>query len=142
MSKLYDMYLELKKQDSKKIYLFKSGAFFIALEQDANYLAETFKFKLSQFNKSTLKCGFPCTSFDKYSHLFKLLNLDVQIVDVNKHLSYMPREYLQNNSVIELLHEIKNVDTTKLSITEAYQFIDSLKEKVENIDAKESEVEG
>ena len=32
MSKLYDKYLYLKKLDNSKIYLIKSGIFYIALE--------------------------------------------------------------------------------------------------------------
>lgn len=35
MSKLYDKYLELKKKDESKMYLFRCGNFYIFLDEDA-----------------------------------------------------------------------------------------------------------
>ena len=40
MSKLYKKYLELKKTDSSKIYLFKSGLFYIFIEDDAYIMSK------------------------------------------------------------------------------------------------------
>ena len=56
MSKLYNTYLALKKQDSQTIYLFKSGIFFIAIDDDARTLSNAFDFKLSNLNNDILKC--------------------------------------------------------------------------------------
>ena len=35
MSKLYKKFLELKRSNNNKVYLFKSGIFYIALAEDA-----------------------------------------------------------------------------------------------------------
>lgn len=45
MSKLYSLYEELKKEDCKTIYFFKSGIFYIALASDAVYISNKFNLK-------------------------------------------------------------------------------------------------
>ena len=55
MSKLYVEYLKLKNKDINKVYLFKSGIFYIALEEDAKKLSELFDFKLTNLNESVIK---------------------------------------------------------------------------------------
>ena len=82
MSKLYNTYLALKKQDSKTIYLFKSGIFFLALDKDAYTLSDIFHFKLGNLTDTIVKCGFPCSSFDKYSSLFKVQTLTIKIIEL------------------------------------------------------------
>lgn len=57
MSKLYERYLELKKQDSSILYLFKSGIFYIFLDEDAKKMSYILNLKLSNLNESILKCG-------------------------------------------------------------------------------------
>ena len=44
MSKLLNTYNNLKRQDSEMLYLFKNGAFYLALQEDASFLANTFNF--------------------------------------------------------------------------------------------------
>lgn len=50
MSKLYNSYLEKKKCDKSKIYLFKSGDFYIMLGDDANFANEELGLKLTKFS--------------------------------------------------------------------------------------------
>ncbi len=59
MSKLYPKYLELKKNDKDTIYLFKSGIFFLALEEDATTLAKELNLKVTNLSPNVTKCGFP-----------------------------------------------------------------------------------
>ena len=66
MNKLYDKYLELKEKDSNTLYLFKSGMFYIFLDSDANVVSEKLKLKLTNFNGTIFKCGFPVQSLTKY----------------------------------------------------------------------------
>ena len=40
MSKLLEMYVNLKKQDPNTLFLFKSGIFYLAIDKDANQLSE------------------------------------------------------------------------------------------------------
>lgn len=133
MSKLYDTYILLKKQDKNTIYLFKSGVFFIALDDDAYTLSKIFNFKLGNLNENIVKCGFPCSSFNKYSNLFKLHNLDVKFIEKNNTV-YTTTEYKQNNTISELINAINLIDTEHLSISEAYQTIEDLKNKVKELE--------
>ena len=123
MSKLYNTYLTLKKQNSETIYLFKSGIFFLAIDKDAYTLSNIFNFKLGNLNSTVVKCGFPCSSFDKYSRLFRLHNLTVKIVELNTN----------TQTIDELLYFINSVDINTLSITEAYQWIEDVKSKANKI---------
>ena len=100
MSKLYNTYLALKKQDSQTIYLFKSGIFFLALDKDAYTLSDIFHFKLGNLTDTVVKCGFPCSSFDKYSNLFKIHNLGFKIIELEKNNVYSFNEYKKNQSVV------------------------------------------
>lgn len=133
MSKLYNTYLALKKQDSQTIYLFKSGIFFLALDKDAYTLSDIFHFKLGNLTDTVVKCGFPCSSFDKYSNLFKIHNLGFKIIELESNNAYRFNEYKQSQSIVELLEYISSVDVNNLSITEAYQWIEDVKNKVSDI---------
>ena len=133
MSKLYNTYLALKKQDLQTIYLFKSGIFFIAIDKDAYTLSNIFNFKLGNLTNTVVKCGFPCSSFDKYANLFKLHHLPIKIIKLEDNTLYSFNEYQQSKALIELLEYIHSVDVNNLSITEAYQWIENLKNKAMNI---------
>lgn len=133
MSKLYNTYLTLKKQDSKTIYLFKSGIFFLALDKDAYTLSDIFHFKLGNLTDTIVKCGFPCSSFDKYSCLFKVHNLTIKIIELENNMVYHFHDYQQSKTITELLKTISSVDINNLSITEAYQWIEDLKTKAMDI---------
>ncbi len=133
MSKLYNTYLELKKKDEEIIYLFKSGIFFIALDDDAYTLSKFFHFKITNLTDTIVKCGFPCSSFDKYSNLFLLHNLKVKIIELSNRVIYPLKDYTQTTKITELLNDIKSIDINTLSIQEAYQFIENLKNKVTKI---------
>ena len=133
MSKLHNTYLELKKQDEEIIYLFKSGIFFIALDNDAYTLWKIFNFKLTNLTDTVVKCGFPCSSFNKYSKLFILHHLKIKIIELDNKVIYQFKDYVLNIKITELLNDIKSIDINTLSIQEAYQFIENLKNKVNKI---------
>lgn len=128
MSKLLNNYNNLKKQDSEILYLFKNGAFYIALEDDAKLLSKEFNLKITNLNETTIKCGFPCTSFDKYYLKLQSLNKDFKIID--KDTISSATVYLENRKVENLIHEIKSVDINNLSISEAYAFIEKLQNSI------------
>ena len=133
MSKLYSIYLNLKKASPNSLFLFKSGIFLIALDEDASKLSNLFGLKLTKLNDSVQKCGFPCASLEKYTNLFKALNLDIRIIETDKNTSYNLAEYKQDKKIIDLLESIKNVDKDNLSVSQAYEFIENLKLKVSSI---------
>lgn len=66
MSKLYSEYQKLKSKNSQKIYLFKSGIFYISLDEDAKILSELFDFEIIDNNYSKI---------DNYSDYYKNENL-------------------------------------------------------------------
>ena len=81
MSKLYERYLKLKKQDSSVLYLFKNGIFYIFLEEDAKKMSSLLNLKLTNLNESVLKCGFPVNNLAKYSSLIQSNGYQVHIVE-------------------------------------------------------------
>jgi len=81
MIKLYDLYVKKKEDDSNKYYLFKSGKFYIFLDEDARKISKISLLKVSDFGNSTVKCGFPGNSLDKYMDLFSNLGIDVEIIE-------------------------------------------------------------
>lgn len=132
MSKLYDTYISLKanKQNTKDtLYLFKSGIFFICLDADAKKASEILKLKLTNLNENVVKCGFPINSLNKYSNLLKLSNYKFEIIDTSKKESFTVTNYFINDTINNLLLDISNIDTDNLSVKEAYEFIDALKQK-------------
>lgn len=132
-SKLFNIYSSQKKEDNNKILLFKSGIFYIAISDDALVLSKLFNFKLTNLNESIKKCGFPCSSIDKYLPLFQSYNLDIKFIEPNKNNSYDLDQFGQNQAINSLIKEIKDVDVESLSISEIYSFVEKLKEKAINL---------
>lgn len=125
MSKLYDIYKKLKNENSETIYLFKSGVFYICLDDDAKILSKRYNFKLTNLNVDIVKCGFPINSFDKYYRLFVNDNINLKIVENNT--IFNGTDYLRNKSLVSLLDKISKVSIDALSVSEAYHFIEEIK---------------
>lgn len=126
MSKLYEKYKSLKAKDSSKLYLFKSGIFYIFLDEDAKLISNKLGLKLTNLNDTVLKCGFPVSNISKYSNIFKEHNLDVEILDSILENSSSYRDYISNSDIKNFLDEISNINSETLSIKEAYTLIDKI----------------
>lgn len=133
MSKLIDMYESLKEQNPNLIYLFKSGIFYLFLDDDAKTVSPILNLKLTNLNQSTLKCGFPCSSYDKYSTVFKIHNLKIKIIETDNKIIYNLKDYNENIKVRNLLETIMSINTDTLSISETYKLIDEIIEKSKKI---------
>lgn len=133
MSKLIDMYKNLKQENLEIIYLFKNGIFYIALDNDAIKLSNLFGLKLTNLNDSIKKCGFPCSSIDKYLSLFKSYNLNIRLIEHNKNVSYSVENFKKEQCINDIILEIKNADVEHFSISEAYSFIENLQKKFKNL---------
>lgn len=133
MSKLYNNYLELKKEENSYIYLFKSGIFYIALQEDAKILSQKFGLKLTNLSDTIIKCGFPSNSIEKYISLFTNNNIKFKIIDSKINTSFSPTEYKQDTKTKELLNLINNTNPDLLSIKEAYSFIENIKDIAKEI---------
>jgi len=119
MSKIYDKYLELKSNDSNKLYLFKSGKFYIFIADDADTINNYVVLKKVKFTNDTYKCGFPSDVLDDYLRVFNNHNLDIEIIEdfnVNK------EELLSNI--------IKSIDVNKLTPIDALNKLNELKDLV------------
>ena len=81
MSKLFTMYQNLKSENSSDLYLFKSGMFYIFLDDDARKINELLGLKLTNLNSSVQKCGFPQNSLNKYLKLLNYLPYSIKIID-------------------------------------------------------------
>ena len=131
MSKLFEQYKRLKEKDNKKLYLFKSGTFYLFLDDDARKVSEYTTLKCIKLNDETVKCGFPSNSLEKYLQIFKNINFDVMIVEKDDVINF-DVDYLKNKKVKELLEEIKNMDINHMSPMEAFEIIISLKGVLKN----------
>ncbi len=81
MSKIYDKYLELKKRDDSKLYLFHCGNFYIFLDQDADTINNYVVLKRTRFTKDVMKCGFPTGSKEEYLKVFHNQNLQIEVIE-------------------------------------------------------------
>lgn len=124
MSKMYKRYVELKKENSSKIYLFKSGIFYIFLDDDAKKMSAVLNLRLTSLNADVLKCGFPVNNLEKYLSLLKNSGYDVNLVENINTTPISPKNYLLNSSIHDLLNDISIIKVDELSIKEAYSLLE------------------
>ena len=115
---MYSKYIELKKNNSDKLYLFKVGAFYIFLEDDAITINKYVNLKLTNFGNNYIKCGFPVNSYDKYMNIFKRLSLDIEEVKYNE-VTDFDTNYIVNR--------LRNIELDNLTPLEALNIISELK---------------
>ena len=123
MSKLYDNYKVLKCKDSTKIYLFKSGIFYIALDDDATKLSSIFNFKITNLNDNVVKCGFPIKRLNHYINLLNSQNIKFEIIDSQYGNIENYSDYLNNNKIKEIINNIKSIDFDDISYKQAYEIL-------------------
>ena len=109
MSKLYQTYVALKIQDSSQLYLFKSGIFYIFIDEDAKLISSLFNLKLTNLNSMIVKCGFPTSQLEKYANLFEIANLSFKIIDTLDKTVYSPKEFILDAKLQLFLKKISSV---------------------------------
>jgi len=124
MSKLYNKYLELKSKDDTVLYLFKSGMFYIFLDEDAKIVSEKLNLKLTNFNDTIFKCGFPINSLTKYTGLLNDFEINYHIVDGN--LITSKSKYIENENIQNYLEQIKKMDINKTTPLKALELLSTL----------------
>lgn len=131
MSKLMNLYMNLKNQNSDTIYLFKIGLFYNFLNDDAKLISNLLNLKITNLSPEIIKCGFPYNSLDKYLKLLSNLPYKIKIIDYsnsnNSSNSYSIEDFKLDSSIKKLLERISLIDTNNISITEAYSLLDDLK---------------
>lgn len=133
MSKLYEKYKNLKSENSTKLYLFKSGIFYIFLDDDAIKMSQLLNLKLTKLNETVSKCGFPVKNADKYLHLIKLNNYQIDIIDSVSTPSYSSQDYMFNNHTKEFIKYLSTIDCYHLSVSEAFALIESITSKAKDL---------
>ena len=133
MSKLYQKYVALKVQNSKQLYLFKSGIFYIFLDEDAKLMSPRLNLKLTNLNSMVVKCGFPASQLDKYVDLIKKTNFPFKIIDLSDNTSFLPNDYKIDSKINNLIKKIAEINSYDLSISSAYEFIDEISKECKEI---------
>lgn len=138
MSKLYKSYIQLKEENPQKIYLFKSGMFYICLEDDSKKLSETFGFKITKLNEKIIKCGFPISRLDYYVEQLKKRNIQFEIVDKDYSKIENYKDYINNSNLKKVVQEIIKIDLNNITFREAYEFLEKIQLELEKIYNKEN----
>ena len=125
MSKLYLEYKRKKDDNKDKYYLFKSGLFYIFIDEDAKKINKITPLNITNLNNDIVKCGFPSNSLDKYLDIFKNLGLDVEIVNridenENKDIS------------TKIIKKIKNLNINALTPVKALNILNEFKDMLSN----------
>lgn len=127
MSKLFEIYKNLKQNDNETLYLFKSGIFYIFLDNDAKIINKILGLKLTNLNDKIVKCGFPSNSLQKYIRLLSSANYKIKIIDNSTNTSFKLKDFIISADNLELLKTISNVNEDNLSIKDAFEFISNIK---------------
>ena len=125
MSKLYLEYLKRKKEDSNKYYLFKSGMFYIFIDEDAKKVSKITPLNITNLNNDIVKCGFPSNSLEKYLEVFKNLGLNIEIVNE------LTKEQVENNHS-KVINKIKKLKIENITPLKALIILNELKGLVDN----------
>lgn len=131
MSKLYNSYLKLKKENPSTFFLFKSGIFYIFLDEDAKKISELMNLKLTMLNENIVKCGFPASALSKYVNQLDNLNITYQILEPNFEKINSISEYLIQNDTQQVIKVIKELDLNNISPIEALNILIKIKNKLE-----------
>ena len=107
--------------------------FFIFLDDDARIASSLLNLKLTCLTENIVKCGFPINSLDKYKKILERTSYNVKIIDSNNQMAFTINNYNINNTIFDLLSKINKIDSSTLSIKEAYEFIDDIKDSAQSI---------
>lgn len=119
LSVIYQKYLQLKKEDANKLYLFKSGKFYIFVGEDCDTINDYVVLKKVRFSSESYKCGFPADVLDNYIRVFKNHNLDVEVIDS-----------LKTNIDDSIKEKIINLDIDSITPLQALNILKDVKEKL------------
>ncbi len=133
MSKLFVEYIKLKKQNAEKLYLFKSGIFYIALDEDAVTLSNIFNFKLTNLNDSTQKCGFPMARLEYYISELQARKIPFDIVDLNYSKIDNYSDYLNNQKLKKIVSSILELDMNNTTFKQSFDILNTIKNDLETI---------
>lgn len=130
MGKLYNKYLQLKKENVETAYAFKAGIFYIFLDEDAELVSTKLGLKLTPLNDTILKCGFPISKLSKYINLLEEEKIAYKIVDANLEIVTNTEAHLAENETLFVINTIKKMDLNKISPMDALNLLVELQNKL------------
>lgn len=137
MSKLLTKYQELKRQDSNKLYVFKSGIFYLFLQEDAKTMSPILNLKVTNLNETTVKCGFPVANLDKYLALLKMTPYQVEFIENLGDKPAPPKQYLSLQKIEGTLTKIAHLKIDDLSVSEAFELLIDLQSQIKDSQKEE-----
>ena len=120
MSKLYSKYLEQKALNPNILYLFKSGIFYMALNDDANRLSDALSLRVTNITDKLYKCCFPVSKSDYYFKTLESLNINYKIIDPSQNVVLNYAEYKDNERFNSIITNLLKLDLNKTSYQDAY----------------------
>lgn len=120
MSKLYSKYLEQKALNPNELYLFKSGIFYMALNEDANRLSDALSLKVTNITDKLYKCCFPVSKSDYYFKTLESLSINYKIIDPSQNVVLNYAEYKDNERFNGIITNLLKLDLNKTSFQDAY----------------------
>ena len=133
MSKLYSKYSELKGNNPNTLYLFKSGIFFIALEDDARLLSEHLKLRITNLNENIVKCGFPISRQEHYLRILQAKEISFQIIDNTYGVIENYSDYMNNDKLKTIIQDIVNINFDEITFKQAYEILLSTSKSLKQI---------
>lgn len=133
MSKLYDKYVKLKKDTPEKLYLFKSGIFYISLDEDAQKLSEIFSFKITNLNENIVKCGFPQSRLSYYVEQLNQRNISFDVIDSTYPQIENYNDYLNNSNLKILVTNVIKLNLDEISYKQAYEILENFQKELKEI---------
>lgn len=130
MSKLLTKFQELKRQDPSKLYVFKSGIFYLFLQEDAKTVSPILNLKITNLNETTVKCGFPVANLDKYLALLKMTPYEVEFIENSESKPASPRKYISLQKMESTLSKIAKLKIDDLSVGEAFELLTDLQRQI------------
>lgn len=119
MSKIIDLYNDLKKSNNTKIFAFKIGSFFNFYNEDAKLVSELLNLKITAFTNVDFKCGFPVNSKENKFEILDKNNINYEIIEPEtEHRE--KKSKIKVNISEEIAEEIRNIDLMSLSEREAF----------------------
>lgn len=128
MSKLLSIYENLKSKNPNKLYLLKSGIFYVALDDDALILSDIFNFKIIDLNADSIKCGFPISKIDFYSKKLLAENIDFEIINPNE---FIPINY-SIQKYRKIIDDILSIDLNTISFKDAFYKLEDFQNYIRN----------
>ena len=133
MSKLYSKYIQLKKQNPNIVYLFKSGIFYLALDEDATKLSESLKLSLGKLNEDVVKVGFPVSSRERYVRLLEALSIPFQFVDDTYGVIENYSDYSNNEKLKSIVSKVLAIDFDNLTFKESFGILFGMQKELQEI---------